>query len=302
MIASRHTIRRKIEQLDPVKDHQEIVKLTVLYEFPWDYNRALEMALYKTFASPSISKVLFRSGEFEHHTQKRYDDTDILLSEILENGYDSERGMAAIQHLNWIHSHYPISNEDYLYVLSTFIFESERWINKYGYRKLTINEKIAGFIFWKELGKRMHIENIPDTIEELERFNIEYEQKNFVFHPFNVKVAKVTEDLMLGWFMPEILFPIGRPFLHSIMDEHLLRAFNHAPVHPLIKALVRSIFGLRAFINSNLPARTNPYLRTTMEHRHYGSKGYSLKDLGPDKLKKPAACPYHAVSEALKRA
>lgn len=299
----RDRVRKQIEALDPVRDHQEIVRLTVLHEFPWDYNRAMEIALYKTFASPSIAKVLFRSGEFEHHAQKRYDDTDILLSEILENGYSSERGTAAIEQLNWIHSHYPISNEDYLYVLSTFIFESERWINRYGYRKLTENEKLAGFIFWKELGKRMHIRDIPETLQELEHFNIDYERKNFVFHPFNARLAKATEDLMLGWFLPEVMFPVGRPFIHAIMDDHLLRAFNHPRVHPLIKAFVRMVLKLRAHINSMLPARDTPFLRTSMaEHRYYGAKGYSLHDLGPDKLKKASACPYHQIAQQLKRA
>lgn len=299
----RDKVRKQIEALDPVKDHQEIVRLTVLYEFPWDYNRAMELALYKTFASPSISKILFRSGEFEHHAQKRYDDTDILLSEILENGYDSERGKAAIEQLNWIHSHYPITNEDYLYVLSTFIFESERWINRYGYRKLTSNEKIAGFIFWKELGKRMHIQNIPENVEELEQYNIDYERKHFIYHPFNARLAKATEDLMLSWFLPEVLFPLGRPFIHAIMDDHLLRAFNHPPVHPLIKAWVRMVLKWRGQIISRLPARNTPFMRTTMaRHRYYGARGYQLSDLGPDKLKKAGSCPYRRITQYLKTA
>ena len=75
-------ILQKIESLNPKNDAWEIVRLSVFYEFPWDFNRALELALYKTFAVPSIAKILHNSKEFEKHAQKRYDDTDLILSEI----------------------------------------------------------------------------------------------------------------------------------------------------------------------------------------------------------------------------
>src|SRR5688572_7982855 len=142
----------KILSLNPDTDHWEIVRLSSMYEFPWDFNRALELALFRTFASPSIAKTLHGSRQFEKYPQKRYDDTDLILSEILENGLHSERGKATIERLNFIHSHFKISNEDYLYVLSTFVFEPKRWIDKYGYRKLTMNERQAGFKVWQEIG------------------------------------------------------------------------------------------------------------------------------------------------------
>ena len=35
-------ILQKIESLNPKNDAWEIVRLSVFYEFPWDFNRALE--------------------------------------------------------------------------------------------------------------------------------------------------------------------------------------------------------------------------------------------------------------------
>ncbi|WP_044207446.1 hypothetical protein [Coleofasciculus chthonoplastes] len=52
--------------------------------------------MVKTFCVPSISRLLTRTGEFHHHTQKRYDDTGLLIAEILQWGYESERGAEAI--------------------------------------------------------------------------------------------------------------------------------------------------------------------------------------------------------------
>ena len=38
------------------------------YEFSWDSVRALEIALYRTYCIPSISKLLDSTGEFYQHT------------------------------------------------------------------------------------------------------------------------------------------------------------------------------------------------------------------------------------------
>src|SRR3954469_3544567 len=78
----------QIRALDPVRDHQRIVFLSTCCEFPFDTTRALEFALFRTFCVPSISALLDRTGEFANRAQKRYDDTDIIISELMERGYD----------------------------------------------------------------------------------------------------------------------------------------------------------------------------------------------------------------------
>jgi hypothetical protein len=283
------TTLQKIKSLDPEKDHWEIARLSAFYEFPWDNNRALELALFRTFAVPSISAILSKTREFENRTQKRYDDTDLILSEILENGIDSERAKAALEKMNFIHGHFNISNDDYLYVLSTFVFEPERWINKYGYRKLTDNELRAGFKIWQELGALMHIENIPETRAELERFNIEYERKNFVAAESNHAIALYTENLLLGWFLPKQLFSIGRPFLHAVMDEPLIRAVGFTKPNVVVQKMVDKSMALRRIAVGILPKRTKPVLRTKLPRKESYPNGYEVKDLGS--LPK-AKCPF----------
>lgn len=288
---------KEIKSLDPERDALRIVQLTLFYEFPWDYNRALELALYKTFAVPTISKILHNSKEFDLRPQKRYDDTDLILSEIIENGYDSPRGKAIIERLNWIHSHYPISNEDYLFTLSTFIFEPMRWIEKYGYRPLTEYEKIAGFRVFLEIGKRMHIRNIPQTVEDFERYNIEYERKHFVFSNDNAEIAKIVEDLMMSWFIPQSMYEVGRVFAHGIMQENLLRAFGYQPAPAPIQFISNAALKIRGALGPVLPPHTRPYIRTQVPTRSY-PKGYQMEDLGP-KHTVGKACPYHALKDKI---
>lgn len=84
--------------------------------------------------------MLNRTGEFRHHAQKRYDDTGIVVSELFKWGYHSPRGQAALQQMNVIHRHFPIRNDDYCCVLSTFVLEPIRWCERYGWRSLSPTE------------------------------------------------------------------------------------------------------------------------------------------------------------------
>ena len=66
---------------------------------------------------PSISGLLHKTGTFRNETRKRYDDTEILISEVVENGFESDRAHQAISRINAMHGAYRISNGDMLYVL-----------------------------------------------------------------------------------------------------------------------------------------------------------------------------------------
>jgi hypothetical protein len=176
-IVLRGRITRRIEALDPQRDYRQIVFLLTAYVFPWDIERALEFALFRTYAVPSISGLLYKTREFVRRPRKRYDDTELILAEILENGFDSQRGQAALRRMNAMHGRFPIANADFLYVLSTFVFEPIRWIDRFGWRPLTMPEKLAMFHYYRELGRRMHIENIPAGFADCERYNLDYERE-----------------------------------------------------------------------------------------------------------------------------
>src|SRR3954452_17297626 len=119
----RPSYLEQIRALDPVKDHQRVVFLSTCCEFPFDTTRSLEFALFRTFCVPSISALLDRTGEFGARAQKRYDDTDLIASELMEGGYDSGRGTRPLRRMTQLHGRFVIANEDFQYVLSTFVFE-----------------------------------------------------------------------------------------------------------------------------------------------------------------------------------
>ena len=254
--------------------------LDTVFEFPWDTTRALEFALFRTYAVPKSSALLVHTQELEYRTQKRYDDTVLLLSEMLEYGYDSERGRAALRRMNQQHGTYPISNEEFLYVLTTFVFEPIRWMERYAWRPMIEQEKLAQYYYWRELGKRMNIKNIPDTYAALEQYNLDYEAQHFRFDEVNVRIGRATVNLMISWYLPRPLHSLGEPFVYALMDDRLIEAF-HFPKQPLaLRKFVASALSMRGRIVRMLPPRQRPRLLTESRNRTYPN-GYEIEKLGP---------------------
>jgi hypothetical protein len=270
---------QEIRRLDPVADHQRIVYLDTCFEFPWDTTRSLELALFRTFAVPSVAALLDSTGEFARAPQKRYDDTDLILSTIAEAGYDSERGAGAIRQMNRIHARFDISNEDFLYVLSSFIFEPIRWNARFGWRPLIEPEKLATFEFWREVGRRMAIRDIPAGYDEFQRFNEEYERREFRRTGEGERVGAATRDMFLAWF-PGLPKRFGANAIYALMDEPLLDAFGFPRPPQALRAAVEGALRARARAVALLPPRRKPRLRTHRKTRSY-ARDWRLEELGP---------------------
>jgi hypothetical protein len=276
---SRFAILKEIRRLDPVTDHQRIVFLSTCFEFPFDTTRALEFALYRTYCVPSVSALLDRTGEFARDAQKRYDDTDIIVSELLEWGYDSDRGKRALRRMNQIHGRFAIANDDYLYVLSTFVFEPIRWNARFGWRPMCLQEKLAMFYFWREVGRRMNIRDIPDDFDAFERFNVEYERAHFRYSDTNKRVGSATRDLFIRWF-PRPLAPLVRRCIYGLMDDALIDAFGYPRPSRWTRGPVHGALRLRGLLAGMLPPRRRSRLRTEVRRRDY-PQGYVIEQLGP---------------------
>jgi hypothetical protein len=273
------SVLAQIRELDPERDHERIVFLSKCYDFAFDTTRALEFALYRTYCVPSISALLDGTGEFRQRAQKRYDDTDLIVSTLLERGYDSPQGRAALRRMNQIHGRFTITNDDFLYVLSTFVFEPIRWNARFGWRPLCEQERLASFHFWREVGRRMNIHAIPATYGEFERFNLDYERTHFRYSDTNRRVGEATRDLFLGWF-PRPFRSLITIFIYSLMDDRVIEAFGFPRPGRGARALLGGALALRARLLRLLPARRRPLLRTEGRPRSY-PRGYRIEELGP---------------------
>jgi ER-bound oxygenase mpaB/B'/Rubber oxygenase, catalytic domain len=273
--------RQRIEQLDPATDYHEIYRIMVAHEFPWDMNQALSFALFRTYAVPSIGSLLARTGEFIARTQQRYDDTTLILDAVLEHGFGSIPAREAFRRMNQMHGAYPISNDDLRYVLSTFVVVPMRWLDSYGWRRLTETEKAASANYYHALGKHMNIKSIPATYPEFIALTDAYERERFAFDAAARAVAESTLNL-LATFPPSNKLPAGlvRRTSYAIMDDPLLDAFGFPRPNPVFRALVRAGLVARGRFVRFLPPRKQPrYARELPNVRSYPN-GYQIGLLG----------------------
>lgn len=279
---ARYTRLRQLQALDPERDYQDIYRISAEYEFPWDLQRSLELALFRTYAVPSIGGLLDRTGEFTRRGQKRYDDTVVLLYEMTQDGgLDSERGRAALRRMNRIHGRYSISNDDFLYVLSTFVVIPVRWMAEYGWRPYSRHEVRATVNTFRHIGRLMGLKEIPETYEEFAEFLDHYERKNYAYSPENHRVAEATIAVFEGWF-PRFLRPLARRGVLAMTDAPLRQALGLPRAPRILEAAAPRVLKARALVVRLLPPR--PASRPKKPYTRSYPDGYTLRDIGPDRV------------------
>jgi len=272
---------RRLEGLDPVRDFHEIYRATVTLEFPWDMKQALSFALFRTYAVPGIGELLARTGEFTRRTQKRYDDTALILDAVIEHGFGTSQARDAFRRMNQMHGAYPIPNDDMRYVLSTFVVTPVRWLAAYGWRPMAGVEKAASVTYYRAVAQHMNIRAVPDSYAGFERLMDGYEREHFAFSPGGRAVADATLDL-LGTFPPFHLLParLVRPAAYALMDDPLLAAFRFPQPNPVLRGAVRTALAARGRAGRWQAPRAEPrFARQNPDIRSYPD-GYDLAGLG----------------------
>ncbi|MFD4946520.1 oxygenase MpaB family protein [Streptomyces sp. NPDC058239] len=275
----RYDRLKEIQRLDPERDFLRIYRITATYEFPWDITRALELALYRTYAVPSIGRLLAETAELTDRPQKRYDDTALLLDTVVEHGFESDPGRTAIRRLNQMHRSYDISNDEMRYVLCTFVVIPKRWLDSYGWRRLSDHELRACAAYYRTLGSHMGIKDLPETYEDFERTLDAYEAEHFGWDEGGRRVSDATLDLMGSWY-PRPFAPVAWKAVLALLDDSLLRAFRYERPGSAARNLTRGALRLRARAVRLLPPRTTPHFaRQNPEIKGYPD-GYEVDRLG----------------------
>jgi hypothetical protein len=278
--------RVRNDQLDPTTDFAEIVRNLATHEFPWDTIQALSFALFRTYAVPGVGRLLDQTGAFAADTQKRYDDTALLLEPPGLLGFDHPDTRTAIRRINQMHRSYDIPNHQMRYVLSTFVVVPKRWNDDYGKRPLTRNEIDATVNYYRTLGRHLGIADIPQTFEEFSELMDTYEAEHFGFDAGGRRVADTTLELVTT-FYPRPLRRAVEVFSRALMDEPLLRAFGYDVPHPVVVRTCRAALRARGRLLRYFPARRRPKLVEDFAWVRSYPDGYDLARLGTF----PASCP-----------
>ncbi|KAF7328936.1 hypothetical protein MVEN_02523500 [Mycena venus] len=298
-IHKKYSAKFRAKTLTP-EEAQEVIQLSFMYDMPTLSEYSLAFALFKTYAIPTISKLLLDTKQLASQAlvARRYADTEILIGTWIacplagrlitaepEAPANDPRASIALARVNWLHSKYKISNEDYLYTLGLFAFEPGTWAARYGWRPLSPLERHASFVYWAEIGRKMNIKNIPNTAEEFQAWLRTYEEEHMVPAQSNYDVAKHTTD--------ELLFPVPETFgLRSFFEgltrsllEDIVRVAMMQPEAPkYAKYLVRGTLGLFAFIERYLLLpRRKPFAVVQVDLPKIDSDSAAAPRLHPNK-------------------
>ncbi|RCH97259.1 hypothetical protein CU097_011421 [Rhizopus azygosporus] len=310
---------------------QFIYTITACKEFPYLFEKALELALFKTYIVPSISKLLVATKQFSQDPGRRAEDTALLLAEVVnafgridaklsvcpdtslsEIQRQWDRAREALDRINEIHGRYNISNGDYLYTLALFIVEPVEWINKYEWRKLDEREINAIFKVWYDVGVSMNIKDIPSNFKEMQDFYEHYAEENVRNASTNWAVAAPTLQYLLNglpicianrllkgviYFLPSVLHPRDAAALNLPVENKTCT-----------RILETSLFTRAFFIRHCMLPRQRLVLRTSFDVNQEGKnvpgyfangvyiykKGYRISELGPSDHSRKASgrCPF----------
>lgn len=271
--------QRQIARLDPETDWAQIYAIVTGHEFPWDSQRATEIALVHTFAVPEIAELLARTGEFTERTEKRFDDTAIVLVEAGNYIGGETDDPTSIRRLNRMHGAYDIPNDQMLYVLSTFPVVARRWIDRNGYRPMSDVEVDSMVRYWQRLGELMGISDIPEDYDAFAHYLDTYERERFGFSPGGRAISDATLDMVDSWYAAP-LRPLVRWAGVSMLAPHLRRALRYDDPPVIVSAGVEAALQARKQVLCWMPARrdySSPLER--MRLRTY-PRGYDIAKVG----------------------
>ncbi|MCW2539641.1 MAG: hypothetical protein JWN95_1366 [Frankiales bacterium] len=261
----------------------EIYRYAAMFDLVRDFRVGLNLAFYRTFAVPRIAELLVRTGEMQRQPHKRSMDTGLFMYELIEAGFESERGLRVVDALNKMHQRWPIDPEDYRYVLLTFVVVPTRWINSYGPRPLSDRETDAILYFYRELGRRMAIVNLPATYQDAEQIFDEYELKNVRFSSAGQALMQTTEDVMARQ-LPGPLKSAGRLLTRLILDDYVARAIGLKPAPRTGQALMRAVARIRRRRNARRTPRNESWFQPGRRVDGVYPGGYEFEELGPPNL------------------
>ncbi|GAN03118.1 DUF2236 family protein [Mucor ambiguus] len=331
-----NTIRAKYpnpqDVLDSIDIAREINAITTKKEFPFLSREGTELALFKTFTIPTISKLLVATGEFKKDCTRRAEDTELVLMEITDAHTRIQKQVAkdpntpeedikaqwqrpdmALERLNELHGKYNILNDDYLYTLSLFIYEPVSWIDRYEWRSLDEREINAMFRVWYDVGVGMNLQDIPDTPAKMLAFKNNYAEKHITYASSNWKCGEPTFRHLLSnlpAFLRETVYNFGLHILPSVLDSADAKAFQLPEEHAILTAIFKSALHIRAFFIRHFMLPRSTYLSRTPFYPnkegkfvpeffyykpHIYKDGYNISELGPDKFK-----PEQATATTLK--
>lgn len=275
--------RKRIAELDTEKDCREIAHLSfeVRYATPIFTHALFSVAFARQAAIPSIARVLYRGGKggIITNAYKRNNDTLLFFGEFFKHG-DSGPGKEAVELLNFIHSHFSITNEENLYTIATLMCEPIRMSYFLtGKNLFSPKEQRAVYLFWRRMGELMGIQNMPGDEHKMYAWYINFEKENFAYTEEGAKVLQALADEFAARWYPSFLKNLGIKVYHSLFDDLLRNALNipEPPFFP--RQSVRAVLWFQLVVLAQL--LPDPAERSIIDYYKGDYPDYHISKVGP---------------------
>ncbi|WP_405145658.1 DUF2236 domain-containing protein [Nocardia salmonicida] len=269
-------VRRRIAALDPVRDADEIARLslTVLHGHGALVYALFTVAFLKQVAVPTMARTLYRrgTGDIVCDTLRRNDDTIVFFGSLLEHGPDSAVGSAWIERLNEIHAHFPLRDQDSVYTLATLALDPHAITSDLGVRLFSEAEREAHWRFWRAVAVRQHLVDLPDERAELARWALAYEQREYAASDDGRAIARALIDAFGRRCLPWPVRSAAPRVIATFCPESLRRVHGLPEPDLATRSLVAA--GLRAYAAIVDLQRVDPHrsLAVDFGERRYGSR------------------------------
>jgi hypothetical protein len=255
----RKWIRRRIEQLDPHVDYQEIWALSYIYnvtdfELHWAYtidNSHLGLTMWGADAAYRDG-----TGAMIVQAEQRTANTNDHMLLWAEHGPDSPVTKQAIDIVNRHHSkwaqHYKGSfshSEDYIYLFSAAATAEDTLKRSLGLPGWSKSQKIAAHRFWSGIAELFTVESgevltevepMPETFEACAAYAQHYVERPWPENPIGAPFTEaLLEQFLNAWFPHRVLRPFGRALITTFFAPSLFRIYGMEPPHWALRALAR---------------------------------------------------------------
>ncbi|WP_430782513.1 oxygenase MpaB family protein [Actinoplanes sp. G11-F43] len=219
----RDARRRRIETLDPAIDHREITRLFYL-----DFQSVLLLQAVTgnlmTFAVPRMSRILAATGRFTEHPRKRFIDTTLLVSAVLDHGLGPGPGRDAARRVNQMHRRYDIHPDDFTAVGCDVPLMSLEIADRFGWRPVTDAERESLRLHYSAEARAFGSHRpLPPTLAGMRDFWETYLDEQTAHEPQNELLTRAFLDY-LPTLAPRPLRPLLNPVLTAQVDPRILRA------------------------------------------------------------------------------
>lgn len=240
----RKWIAKRMKQLDPETDYDEIWKLSTAYR-PNDF--VMNLIYTVTFPHFFITQhgaeplVDGGSGKIIKNADQRVDDTSWKMQTWFHYGSTHERTKKNVESINKLHEFYAKKypgnfnhNEDYIYTLCYEAAGMHRLMQRIGLPGLSEKEQKASVKFWSNMARLFRNpetgENFdfPSTFAGILEYMYNYEKKSIESpsHDAGNVAMRAILDQFANRYFPKFLHGFAHAWIISLYPDHIITFYK----------------------------------------------------------------------------